>query len=300
MKKLSIFTLIFVLGLAFISCNKSDVDDTDALLKAKPTGLPGNTSDGGVVPIVIVGDNPGGNVTCAEVGEFDNCSERVDYGYFDTGFPEDLTVTSDGETLCFEADGSIMIGDKYYKVGAVIVKGGSAADVYIYDGGTLSDCGLTAPKNASGKPAGISNVTFCFIIECEEEPDLVIAFKGFYGNTWACTVGGPGDINFVAYYDFHKGLVGKVYMSAGTTPATGDTNKPVGDITVDDIDKDGRWEVIIQNTNTEMLYHTVYLFVGTLEDYNKLSYENFPYPITDPPGIHDITPTSTVVIDLPF
>lgn len=192
MKRLNLLALILVLGIAFVSCDKSDDSEFDVLTKSKQQAVSqgSQTAQTGVVPVVIPGENPGGNRTCAEVGAyfrndpayFDYCGDRVDYEDFANGFPGGLSVTSDGKTLSFKADDCLIIGDKFYKVGAVIVKGGPAANVYFYPDGVLEDKNLTAPVNASGKPAGISNVTFCFIL-CDPQPKLVIAFKSYLSNT---------------------------------------------------------------------------------------------------------------------
>jgi len=306
MKKLNILAFILVMGIAFVSCDKGDVNDPDATLKkAVAEGISAPVSFEGVTPYIIPGENPGGNRTCAEVAAwaydefgwtdgFDFCGEKVDYGYFETGFPAALNVTSDGKTLAFDAESCIMIGDKYYMVGAVIVKGSNAANVYFYEDGILSDSNLSAPVNASGKPAAISNVTFCFI-ECEDQPDLVIAFKGYVaGGPWACTA--TETIGFVAPYDFKPGYVVDVFSKLeGSYPIVADLTKPVGTITVDDIDDDGLWEVIVEYTATPVMgFNDGYLFVGTFEDYDGLVYTDFEYKT----GI--VTPTSTMIFDLPF
>jgi hypothetical protein len=44
----------------------------------------------------------------------------------------------------------------------VIVKGGPKANVYVYYPQRKGDKCLAAPPNASGKPAGLSNITFCW------------------------------------------------------------------------------------------------------------------------------------------
>lgn len=304
MKKFNLLALILVLGIALVSCDKSDENEFDVLAKSSVSEDPsGPATPGGVMPYIIPGANQGGNRTCSEVGAFfrndpayfDYCGERIDYGKFNGAFPEGLSVTSDGKYLSFTASDCIKIGDKYYKVGAVIVKGGPAANVYFYEGGTLSDTNLTAPVNASGKPAGISNVTFCFI-ECEEQPALVIAFKSYLNNSdWVCTTGGPGNIGFVAYYDFKPGVVGKVYLSANTDPSSGDLTKPVGNITVADTDGDGLWEVTVDNTDrTDLLFKNAYLFVGTLAGYTGSYYTGFPYQTGE------ITPVAPLIFQLPF
>ena len=47
-------------------------------------------------------------------------------------------------------------------VDAVIVKGGSGANVYRYPGGDFSDGVVTTPPNKGGKPAALSYVTVCY------------------------------------------------------------------------------------------------------------------------------------------
>jgi hypothetical protein len=304
MRKLIFLSIVFGLGIALTSCDKSD-DSFSAVEKNAPVKetVPAK-SDEGVTPQIIPGANNGGNRTCAEVGDFfkddpdyfDLCWDKVDFEDFETGFPYGLNVTVSGAYLSFNLDDCIMIGDKFYKVGAVIVKGGPSASVYFYEDGVLSDSDLHAPVNASGKPAGISNVTFC-LLECDEQPHIVIAFKSYLDNSdWACTTGGPGNIGFVAYYDFDPGYIGnKIYLSANTTPASADMTKPVGNIIVSDVDSDGLWEVTVDNSDrTDLKFTDAYLFVGTLEVYNSSYYTGFPYKT----GV--ITPVSTLTFELPF
>jgi hypothetical protein len=120
-------------------------------------------SDVGVTPYIIDGANPGGNITCEEVGLafFDDAgyyefsSDRVNYegGAFDAAFPNGLTVTTGGTYVSFSSA---------FGIGAVIVKGSNDANVYVYDPQVTSDSGLASPTNASGNPAGLSNITFCW------------------------------------------------------------------------------------------------------------------------------------------
>lgn len=304
MRKLIYLSIALALGAALTSCDKTD-DSLNIIEKGAPVKeTVAVESDEGVTPQVIPGANNGGNRTCAEVGDFfkndpeyfDLCGERVDFGDFENGFPYGLDVTVNGYYLSFEIEDCIMIGDKFYKVGAVIVKGGSSANVYFYEEGVMSDSDLHAPVNASGKPAGISNVTFCFL-ECDEHPQMVIAFKSYLDNSdWACTTGGPGNIGFVAYYDFDPGYTeNKIYLSANTTPASGDLTQPVGHIVVSDVDSDGLWEVTVDNSlRTDLMFTDAYLFVGTLADYSASYYTNFPYKT----GV--ITPVSSLTFELPF
>jgi len=262
----------------------------------------------GIKPYIIPGENRGGNRTCAEVAaawKLDSnpflCGNKIDYDgeNFVGNFPSWLNVTvTDGTFVSFSAAECGMIGDKYYKVGAVIVKGSSDANVYYYPDGTLSDSGLSSPKNASGSAAGLSNLTFCFI-ECEKEiPELVIAFKSYLNDDrWACTSGGPENISFVGYYKFVPDFQGnKIYYTNNQLILGADITKPVGNIMVSDIDDDGLLEVIVDNSDMPTkLFTNAYLFVGTLEDYKATDYLGFNYPT----GLITATSILTFQLDIP-
>jgi hypothetical protein len=115
------------------------------------------TSDGGVVPYIVDNPGPGGNVTCEQLG-YELSSERVNYddetGNFDADFPNGIDVTVTDDVFVEWSSG--------FPIGAVIVKGSNQANVYEYIPQALGDSGLSAPPNASGDPAGLSNLTFCW------------------------------------------------------------------------------------------------------------------------------------------
>ncbi|MCF8380854.1 MAG: hypothetical protein K9H49_14875 [Bacteroidales bacterium] len=207
MKNLNKLFVGLILVTAFVSCEKEGTDDSQILqlgdkkvvsvaITESVASLP--VSEGEITPYIIPGKNKGGNRTCAEVGlafmgdaeYFALCSDKVDYeeGDFEGDFPEGLNITTDGVFVSFEIDGCLEIGGGLYKVGAVIVKGSDDANVYWYPEGATSDAGLAAPINASGGPAGLSNLTFCFV-ECEDVKEtLVIAVKAYtskYGYTYS-------------------------------------------------------------------------------------------------------------------
>jgi hypothetical protein len=118
-----------------------------------------------VTPYIIPGRNPGGNRTCSEVGQaffgdpnyYQYSTNRIDsgdiYGGNSTSLPYGLTLSTDGTYLSFSSS---------FSMGAVIVKGGPAANIYVYDPQRFSDSGLAAPINRGGRRAGLSNVTFCW------------------------------------------------------------------------------------------------------------------------------------------
>jgi len=120
---------------------------------------------------------------------------------------------------------------------------------------------------------------------CLEDCELVIAFKSYMTEDWAVTSGGPGNIGFIAYYNFAPDYMGnKVYYNTDYLNST--TDMPVGNIIVTDIDNDGLWEVVVDNSYRPDLKFKLgdgdglgaFLFVGTLEDYNT-NFKLYPYKL---------------------
>ncbi|MCZ4693379.1 hypothetical protein DWB61_01685 [Ancylomarina euxinus] len=112
---------------------------------------------------------------------------------------------------------------------------------------------------------------------CLEECELVIAFKAFMTTDFAITSGGPGNIDFLAYYNFAPNYMGhKIYLNSDYLNSN--TDNPVGNIVVSDLDNDGLWEVKVDNTDRPDLKFLggAYLFVGTLDDYSTSIFQ-FPY-----------------------
>ncbi|MFZ2340681.1 MAG: hypothetical protein WAW07_13285 [Bacteroidales bacterium] len=198
MRKINLLLTLLVMVTFMLSCSKDSSDDLSVSLKASTVSDP--VSDGGITPKIIDGANRGGNRTCAEVavawGKPSNyfldceCSQKLDYGDFDFNgtfefsgeFPEWLDVeVTDGKYVSFTVNNT---GEACYKVGAVIVKGSNDANVYFYSGGTLGDAGLAAPLNKQGQPAGLSNITFCFV-DCQP---IVLALKSRYNSDPESTV----------------------------------------------------------------------------------------------------------------
>jgi hypothetical protein len=113
-------------------------------------GLPGTAGATHVTPTQV-----SGNATCP-AGTTELKVEPVESGTFTQGA---LTVTLvvTGNTFNWTSN----IG-----VDVVIVKGGNASNVYDYrPGESTGDTGLRAPANASGQPAGLSHVSFCYDVE---------------------------------------------------------------------------------------------------------------------------------------
>jgi hypothetical protein len=150
-------------------------------------------SVGDITPYIIQsapeeGDE-GGNRTCAAVGYaffgdpdyYEFSSARINYDVdndeYDADFPTGVSVTYYSETKLLDWTST-------FGIGAVIVKGGPNANVYVYEPQWLSDQGLGAPPTAD-----LSNITFCWNPvppECE-----------WIGETaWAANGNEPGELRY--------------------------------------------------------------------------------------------------------
>lgn len=172
-------TLLLVMG-----CSK-DSENTTNQQKISSTG---------VTPTVVTGANNGGNVTCDEAavantlaGGYAFTTGKQDYPFNASSFGNGVSVTTDGTNVSWSI--TPPAGFCVSNV-AVIVKGGPAANVYYYNDGQSSDSGLASPVNASGNPAGLSNLTICYnLVECSANEDCQeeTAFGGGIaggGNAW--------------------------------------------------------------------------------------------------------------------
>lgn len=170
---IGLWSLVIFFGL--VSCNQVETTDpvqefSDELAALKDKGLiNARTTAAHVEPILWTGGN-GGNADCSDVCNYKYSSGRNNYqgGAFDMEWPEGLTVTvsSDGKFVSWSYDAP----DGYCLESlAVIVKGGPAANIYLYGSGTTWDEGLHSPYTGSKNKniADLSNLTFCFdLIEC--------------------------------------------------------------------------------------------------------------------------------------
>ena len=117
---------------------------------------PTPASDAGIVPVPIAG-----NPTCSGLsGDLElKADNNPETGQFSNG---ELTVD-----IVVNADNSL---DWVSNIGldSVFVKGGNSGNWYVYDPPgpeRTSDGGLFSPDNASGGPAGISHISFCYDLE---------------------------------------------------------------------------------------------------------------------------------------
>jgi len=306
MKKLSFLLVSLFIIAAMVGCQKTDSDEI--VLKSNKVNTVSSPA-ALVNPYIIPGDNNGGNRTCAEVEAAFNlpegyfrCGEKIDYnnGNFAGSFPEGLTVTvSDGTYVTFEMKDCIEIDGRSFKVGAVIVKGGNAANVYYYEGGSLGDINLASPANKNGKPAGLSNLSFCFV-ECLPEPKLVMVMKTYLApypvaenasREWAGTRGEGSDVN-----SLHLGYIKYDYKGININPIYYycSLENEIGTISASDYYVDGvRYLEVVLNLNegTEWQFGETFLYVGTAEGYKGFiatidlleftQFRSFPFNATD-------------------
>ena len=270
---------------AMTSCDEGMVEDNDLMSLKKASARIGVSLPvsvpGGITPLIIDGANNGGNRTCTEVAKawglpenYFECGDKIDYtdGKFARAFPEGLNVTTDGKYVSFEMTDCLLIGDMYYKVGAVIVKGSNASNVYYYPEGTTSDGGLASPVNGSGNRAGLSNLTFCFV-ECGQPSGWVIALKTYVtttgGRDWAISGGEGSNTNalYMGYNDF-------IFNSQNIYPLLFQySHTQIGTITATDYMEDNvhYLEVAVDTYSDDYSFLESYLYVGTLEGYNLYS-----------------------------
>jgi hypothetical protein len=125
---------------------------------------------GGVLAASVEPIQHDGNPTCAVLLDIPTAHEfkiePVTAGLHqdpDSDFEVTITLhdTDEGQLVDFSAN----LG-----VEAVFAKGGNEGNLYVYDPAVMSDTGLHAPVNPSGKWAGLSHLSFCFADEPEEVP----------------------------------------------------------------------------------------------------------------------------------
>ena len=279
MKKITLLLVSVFLAVAFFSCTNEMREDEPIPKSIKQKGkkmvITSETqkkesspvSHKNVVPYIISGENNGGNRTCLEVAhawdkddDYFFCGEKIDYkeeegwkGVFPDGLK--VTVFEESKTLSFSMEECIKMGDKYYQVGAVIVKGGNAANVYFYQDGTLSDKKLGAPDEKM-----ISNLTFCFI-ECEKEKELILAVKSFYSD------GSNNDYTISkGEYIFDGGWCGG--LGINTYPGTSefDLSDGVGSVKVEEEYSEGKHYLIVTVDLIEgLVLSRTHLYVGSRE-----------------------------------
>jgi len=229
-----------------------------------------------------------GNVDCEDVDLPEGLiriepytTGRINYlgdGEFDESWPiTGLIVTvRDDKFVDF-----YLTDEVTFCIGAVIVKGGNGAMIYTYPEGTRGDIGLTSPINASGDPADLSNLTFCFV-ECTNQPEIVIALKTFTEQkvyegsvnwAWAVSGGIGSDVNLwgIGYNIFNYGQVNTYPLNH-----RGDINNIIGTITATDYWENDVHFLKVEVTSALWQFHDSHLYVGPKDGFNT-DYVNYPF-----------------------
>ena len=237
----------FLLAAAIVSCNK-DAGNSDQYVV-----INGVTS---AVPI----DNDGGNVTCEEAAAATGCitsfpytSGKIDY-YGGTGpwTVGPITWSTDGTYITWSSTVPVNI--------AIIVKGGPNANVYFSGCNSCISSGrdkwekISAPLNPkTGKPYGLSNITFCY-----SECGSVVAVKSWIlGGGFIMSTGNlPFTVN-----DWCLPLGYNMYVSGVTFNMLNTSGEKVGTGTVN-----SDMSVTIKLDNPNLKLDRSYVFVGKLSD----------------------------------
>jgi hypothetical protein len=139
---------------------------------------PGAPSGDGKTPVVFT-DNP-------------DCADVLGPGYFELKQepPADAVGFTDG-TLSVDLDYYTQAGNQFVDfsnanigVDAVIVKGGTDGNAYVYSPEDTADTKLHSPIRDAGPPEryfGISHVSFCYDVELEVEKTAETTFTRDYG-----------------------------------------------------------------------------------------------------------------------
>ena len=219
------FALLFAI-LYFAGCVKESATPTNQSTKTNSKDY--QPSNGTYLDSVLVDPWQSGNSAfeCDQAGDchdfslkLDPWDSDMDGDYSDpnaqsgTAAANIITVSnSDGHTFSWSSE---------YQMCAVIVKAGSAANVYYYPEGTCSGSGLLGPVNNSGTNAAISHVTFCWrdaTCDQEEEEETCYSDETAWAageryakrGNWATYTAYPGDGQSVNIYAGKTNLAGTV------------------------------------------------------------------------------------------
>ena len=301
MKKFKLPALLLVIFAMTMSCNMINWDDVNDLSVTADLYTK--------VPRLY----PGGNVECSQLNEAsisfstgrNNYSESTNS--FESSWPTGLVVNvREGKYVDFAIDGALTINGKCYKVAAVIVKGSAASNVYNYTelGGVTGDKNLTPPTNSSGGPAGLSNLTFCFI-ECKDEPKVIVV-KSWY---WLSNDSYENSLWDDYKYTMSTGT--NVYSTGGWCDLLGINYYPgtsgfsmtnnAGTVTVEEGWPDGVHSLIITvDLNDGYVFDNTSLFVGSMAELEAGPSESNGCPVYPLWPYQKNTKVNTHVFTIPY
>ncbi len=140
-------------------------------------GVSVSTRNGGltVEPVTMPNEQyPFTNPTCEDLGydfelKIDDVNGPFGPGTFSSA--DGYLVVNGGS-----ADGVYFTFSSNVGVDVVLMKGGNGANAYFYSSETTSATSLVSPNNASGGPAAISHVSFCYDYEVEVTKSAATSF----------------------------------------------------------------------------------------------------------------------------
>lgn len=201
-KLLLIIPVLLIAGIFFYACQDTNV--------VEPTNNPGRLNSSVLPTLVNPWTSGNAETECSNAGNCGINSYKVDQWDQDNGMDD---IYEDVITI-YDSDGKTFSWSSTYKVCQVIVKAGTGAYIYTYEGGSCGDQGLVAPENKE-----ISHVTFCWTdVRCEEKCYEYQCETAFGGNS-----AGPTTTKNKAwwfYYDVSVGGEQTIWagqnMNAGT------------------------------------------------------------------------------------
>lgn len=204
---------------------------------------PADTPD--VTPVLVAG-----NPTCVGLG--------YDFGFkIDPPTPGVYNIDGVNTVNFSTSDGVYFNWTSTLGMDAVIVKGGNNANAYVYDppAESFGDGGLHSPDNASGNPAAISHIEFCYDYELTASKTANATYTRTY--TWTITktvdddthVGFTGD-SFVSNYDVvvDQTVTDSAFAVSGTITVNNPTPFPVSFSVADSVG--GNAATVVCPTNT--------------------------------------------------
>ena len=152
----------------------------------------------------------------------------------------------DNEITISNSNGTYFDWSALNAIGAVIVKGGTVANIYAYDPQAYSDTGLNAPLNKK-KPFEVSHVTFCW------NPETEICWDG--ETAWADGLQYSSEKGSWAMYVPYYGEELDVDLIAGRNMVAGNVNfsAPVDNMVTITITLNPGWRLKVLEGNVEML-----------------------------------------------
>jgi len=159
-KYVTIFGFLALMTMGLLSCQKESAYEAEPA-NLRTASVPASGSE--LIPVIIPGENPGGNRTCAEVATFFNTTFENTSGTMEG--EDRLAGTVGPISWTTDPTGTYITWTSTVPVkAAFIVKGGPNANIYYYADCTTGDTNLASPMTQGGTIAQLSNLTICWTV----------------------------------------------------------------------------------------------------------------------------------------